>query len=461
MFEVLLVDDESAVTTSLQYGINWAALDLHVAAVATSGQQALDYIESHPIDIVITDIRMADLDGLTLSQLIAKMNRNIQVIIISGFAEFSYAQKALSYGVVGYCLKPVEYSELTRYLHQAISKLDQNATSSLCDDLLEAIQQSSPDAIENCLNRLHFSAERYYAAASVSRGRLFSTNATTLTLKIGHKRYLYISTLPFTMERVAAAANSPDCIGFAFSSVPIGVTQLGSELKRQSNAAFHYFFEPEKRLFADLPASSPAVSISDLAKRVLSEDRRTAIQLLHTIQNTDPNTLSMRYAWRLYNVFSTHEIYGSLIAIDDIYSPEHLISRFGTFQSMIETICSRLEESPAQHETEKISNTAFFSMLKYINEHLADDCSLQLLAKEMNMNANYLGQIFKRETGKTYTAYVTDLRIERAKQMLQEDELSISDIAVSLGFNDYFYFLKTFKRVAGVTPKHFRQGVSV
>ena len=55
------------------------------------------------------------------------MNRNIQIIIISGFAEFSYAQKALSYGVIGYVLKPIEYAELTRYLKQAVHKLDRDS----------------------------------------------------------------------------------------------------------------------------------------------------------------------------------------------------------------------------------------------------------------------------------------------------------------------------------------------
>ncbi len=460
MFQVLLVDDEAAVTNSLQYGINWDALDLKVAAVATSGREALNYIQSHPVDIVITDIRMADMDGLSLSQQISKMGCNIQIIIVSGFAEFSYAQKALSYGVIGYCLKPIEYAELTRYLHQAICRLGQSSTFSLCDDLLDAIQQSNSAEIETYLGRLHFFADEYYTAASVSKTPLFAASSTMLPLKIGHKRYLYISTLAFTAQRVAAVVNNADCIGFSYSTAPAAVSDLGSTLKRQSNSAFHYFFKPDQKLFVDFKSAPPSVPIHDLAKRIISGDAKAMVQLLHTIRDVSPDTLSVRYAWHLYNAFSSSERYGSLIAIDDIYSPEHLIFRFESFQNMIDTICSRLNEFPAGSDTERISNTAFFSMLKYINAHLADDCSLQLLAKEMNMNANYLGQIFKRETGKTYTAYVTELRIERAKQLLQEEELSISDIAVSLGFNDYFYFLKTFKRVTGVTPKHFRQGAS-
>ena len=77
MLQVLLVDDEIAVTDSMQRGIDWAALGLHVAAVAMSGMQALKFIHANPVDIVITDIRMADMDGLSLCQRIFQLNRNI------------------------------------------------------------------------------------------------------------------------------------------------------------------------------------------------------------------------------------------------------------------------------------------------------------------------------------------------------------------------------------------------
>ena len=138
MHYVLLVDDEAAVTRSLQHEIDWASLNLSVAAVARNGMEALAILENRTIDIVITDIRMADYDGLSLSRQISHMNQNIQIIIISGYAEFSYAQKALSYGVIGYCLKPVEYGELTRCLHLAVRKLEHSSKSSTYDDLLVA-----------------------------------------------------------------------------------------------------------------------------------------------------------------------------------------------------------------------------------------------------------------------------------------------------------------------------------
>ncbi len=457
MLQVLLVDDEDAVTQSLQYGIKWDSLGLHVASVAKSGMQALQYIEQHPVDIVVTDIRMADMDGLSLSQYLSVKNPNIQVIIISGFAEFSYAQKALSYGVVGYCLKPIEYSELTMYLQLAIGRLTAEPTAASYDDLLDALHQGNAPATKAYLEELGFTAGEYYVAASVSRQPLFPADPNILTIKLGHKRYCYFASVPFKQNDIHAAAAKPECIGLSYCAQPAPIRELGAALKKQSYAAFQFFFEPDRKLFAGLPESRRPVLSGDLSKALAAKDLERIIGVLHHIQQSPSNTLSISYAWHLYHVLASDNPYGPSGAVDDVYSPEHLVFHFGTFQCMIDTICQRLQASVPADPHETMSNSAFLYMLKYIDTHLSEGFSLQQVAKEINMNANYLGQVFKRETGKTYTAYVTELRIERAKEMLRTDESSISDIAASLGFNDYFYFLKTFKRITGMTPKQFRQ----
>lgn len=457
MLRVLLVDDEDAVTQSLQYGINWDALGLSVASVAKSGMQALKYIENNPVDIVITDIRMADMDGLSLSQHIFHMNQHIQVIIISGFAEFSYAQKALSYGVVGYCLKPIEYSELTLYLQLAIRRLKGDQPKVSYDDLLDALHQGNECAIQKYMEELGFTANQYYVAASVSRQPLFTADSSILTIKIGHKRYGYFSPSPFKQSAVNLAVKQADCSGFSYSMNPVPIKNLGAVLKKQSYAAFQFFFEPDRKLFTGIAEDRHPIRTADLSKCVASKDLERIIAMLHSIQESTPSALSIHYAWHLYNILASDNTYGPFVAVDDVYSPEHLVFHFSTFKCMIDTICERLRESTPTNEHDNMSNSAFLYMMKYIDTHLSEGFSLQQLAKEINMNANYLGQIFKRETGKTYTTYVTELRIERAKEMLRTEDSSISDIATSLGFNDYFYFLKTFKRITGMTPKQFRQ----
>lgn len=453
MRQVLLVDDEAAVTNSLLHGIDWTSLGLTVSGVAMNGSQALEYIQKNPVDILITDIRMAELDGLSLSQQVYQMNRNIQIIIISGFAEFSYAQKALSYGVIGYVLKPIEYAELTRYLKQAVHKLDRDSGG---ESLLSALYRNQPGTIWPLLNELGLKAGSYYIGASISRKPLFDTDRRVLTLQTGYHRYGYISEAPFDQSMLAALQNDPNCGGFSYSHSPVPHQKLGSALKRLSSAAFQYFFDPTRKVFPDTRRSKHPPHIAESSQYAEDQSPVRLIAALQKIAALPSNALNLNTAWNLYNIIASSERYGPIVDIDDVYSPEHLVFCFDTFQNMIETICARLEDSPVAQPCENLSNSAFLHMVKFAELHLSENCSLQLIAKEMNMNANYLGQLFKRETGKTYSAYVTELRIEKAKEMLVSGDLSINEIAVTLGFNDYFYFLKTFKRVSGYTPKQYR-----
>ncbi|MEG1296227.1 MAG: response regulator [Niameybacter sp.] len=109
MPNVLIVDDENFVVKSLVSSINWDSLKLHVSTTCTNGVDALDYIEHHPIDIVITDIRMPGFTGLDLCSSLHTKYPHIKIILISGYADFAYAQKAIKYNVIGYCVNPLDY----------------------------------------------------------------------------------------------------------------------------------------------------------------------------------------------------------------------------------------------------------------------------------------------------------------------------------------------------------------
>lgn len=112
----------------------------------------------------------------------------------------------------------------------------------------------------------------------------------------------------------------------------------------------------------------------------------------------------------------------------------------------------RLEEllsATAEGASPAITNSNFFKLLKFVNAHYMEDISLAGTAAILHMNPNYVSQMFRRETGETFTRYITDLRITQAKKLLRTEDSAISDIALSVGFNDYFYFLKTFKKSQG------------
>lgn len=115
MLKVLLVEDEDIIRRGLQFQVDWTEVNCVVAGEAATGQEGLRQIELLHPDVVITDIRMPDMDGLEM----LKQGRKIcpfSAIIISGFGEFEYAQQAIHLGVVEYLLKPVDISQLKNCL---------------------------------------------------------------------------------------------------------------------------------------------------------------------------------------------------------------------------------------------------------------------------------------------------------------------------------------------------------
>ena len=112
MFRVIIADDENRIVKMLAASIPWTKLGLSVASFASDGMEALRLAEEKKADIIITDIRMPGLNGLELCEKLHEANPNIQIILISGYADFSYAQRAIQLGVLGYCLKPVDIQYL-------------------------------------------------------------------------------------------------------------------------------------------------------------------------------------------------------------------------------------------------------------------------------------------------------------------------------------------------------------
>lgn len=126
MYKVLIVDDESFVVKSLIKSINWSEYGFDVVGHAGSGSETFEPTIDLKPDVAFTDIRMPGISGLELNKKVNDTALKVLFVAISGYAEFAYAQKAMNYGVLGYCLKPFEDDEIIGVLMKAANILDAN-----------------------------------------------------------------------------------------------------------------------------------------------------------------------------------------------------------------------------------------------------------------------------------------------------------------------------------------------
>lgn len=124
MYSLIIVDDEFEIGNGLSRYFPWDSVGFEVAAVFQQAQSALEYIQNHPVDVVLTDIKMPGMSGIDLAKAIYEQRLSIKVIFLSAYKKFEYAQQAISYKVVHYITKPTVHSEITEVFCSVRKELD-------------------------------------------------------------------------------------------------------------------------------------------------------------------------------------------------------------------------------------------------------------------------------------------------------------------------------------------------
>lgn len=133
MYNVMIVEDSKPILRNIKMLLETLNFPIRVAATATNGEEALAAIKQEPIDLLLTDIRMPKMDGLSLIEQAKLANPELKVILISGYSDFEYTRKALNLKVFDYLLKPVEREALEEVMGRVIDQLDQQMSKDLLD----------------------------------------------------------------------------------------------------------------------------------------------------------------------------------------------------------------------------------------------------------------------------------------------------------------------------------------
>ncbi len=165
MYSIILVEDESAVREGILKRINWHEHGFELAGAYENGKQAADALEIKPVDVVITDVNMPVMDGLSLARLISETAPQTIVVILTGFGDFSYAQTAIRYKVHEYILKPITAKQLRELLDKLCGELDARQSrergvdfSEIRIGILRSVklfnESSALDKLDNFIERL-------------------------------------------------------------------------------------------------------------------------------------------------------------------------------------------------------------------------------------------------------------------------------------------------------------------
>lgn len=464
MYSVIIVDDEKWIVEGLKAGIDWEGHNFEVVDAAENGLMALDIIEKKKPNVVFTDIRMPGLNGLELIKKAKEKCPQTIFVVLSGYAEFAYAQKAMNYGAYGYCLKPFEIEEIEGILSKINKHLENSIGKEQNNSIYDYIFSSNFKKVEETLNALDFSLKdnQKYIPIVLTGDHCVTLDddINNVSFRIGVNNYCYLIYEEDINKFETNYINSFEEYTSAGIGFPIDNLKLIEESIDAAAIASYSLFTIGKNSLAyydhfDLSLENNL--ISQISSSLKIEDKISFSQILEKSRAAFKNgKLSIRTAYILFNIITYSDLCKGSCKYIDGYG--QLTKYFKNVDAMFDFLKDNtlryFEGDNAKYNT--VEHSTIKDILKYINENITSDFSVQALAKKYYLNPNYMCQLFKKEVGESFIEYISRRRIEYACRLLLETELTINQIGEKCGYNDYFYFTKIFKRHINMTPTQFR-----
>lgn len=462
--KVLIADDEIKVCRLIQHLVDWDALEMDIIGFANDGKTAYESICEKKPDIVITDIRMPVYDGLELIRRAKEVNPEINFIVISGYSQFEYAQQAIKYGVKDYLLKPLKKRELENSLTEIKESHESLIKSTRIRNEMESIIEASREHIrENFLMKTLQNSATNPLKADMSLEQLNEQYGCKF-----HKGF-------FTAVRVRPffSKNSDKSAGDSEEFVMNKIHQMVKEkLEIYCETYMSTVYqdeivcilntvdkeiEPVRKKLKHL-----IVNVSNL--KTVFPDIRIRIGQGNTHSSYMGITDSFREAElaimnRMGENEDTYICYSedrNLFLIEDYKKQYRRIWDYDELFQWIKSDLSRVHQvymKNIQDEESKPIRDA----KKYIHDNFNKHISLENVSEYIGFNAAYFSTLFKKETGKNFLEYVTELRIQNAKNYLIQTNYDIAEVASAVGYNDLKYFSKLFKKTTGLNPSEFRK----
>lgn len=480
MYRIVLVDDEPWSLKELSHVFNWEGENFKLELSTSNPLEALDYISSHSIDVVFTDIRMPELSGLQLMQQLRKMGNDSEFVFISGFTEFSYVQQALKEGAFDYLLKPVIPNDADSLLKRLKLQLENKRLNKDIEDF-DCIMLDMLNAREFFDSR-RFSPEcnPYTVLSIIIKDKndepriqkiLSDLLTSSINLYLGSGKYTFLiftqmDDLEFIKEVNNMLGNEKK-IFVGISSFSEDLLQLSRLLKESEAAIRQSFICEHPRIIEYKKSGNASVKklIALITKEFEANDEYALSKVLKNIpcyiKDNSLGILDVLFLWNQLVAYLTGKYDESMEEFNIKFMDlEHITSQFADLSELcdfLRTILLTYISKENLHSVPVEATNAFKDLFAYVNENYCSDLSLKSLSDQFFISFTYASALFKKHIGKTFSDYTSDLRMKKALQLMKDTTLSIEDICSQVGYNDYFYFNKLFKKYFGMPPYKYRK----
>lgn len=506
--KILIADDEDYTREGLLEGIEWEEFGIDEIMQAVNGEEALKIARWFCPDIVLSDIRMPKLDGIAFAEEMLRLIPQSKLIFISGYMETEYLRSAIRLSVIDYIEKPIDIIQVKKALRRAVDEISrERKTKEENRDNREFRQQklfellvhkdSDMKTVEKLAEETGFPLSGEYVfiiaglprrskAADKESGSIAGKAQETVTNMVNETggKAIAVWQGDSCLEAIISCQagnryrlrplyqrimdNLPGC-KLAVGIEAVDYKNIYNSCKTARAAMNYAFYQPDRRLFEIDEAimhkkfMEPGIYGSFL--RVLPEGPGKMSEWFQELfddlyarkyyQKEQVYTLMLSLLTAIFRKYP--ESLGSLPGIDGEERLQSVLTGMDSLyeiQAFTETVLSRVQE-----REEELSGygRVIRGALDYIAAHYGEeDLSIARIAEAFHFSPAYMNVLFKQEMKVTLKQYLGNYRLERAKKMLEQDYMKITEIAVKCGYANANYFAKVFRDAEGMTPVEYR-----
>ena len=467
MNKILIAEDEKFIRMGLKTMVQRSPIPVGEILEARDGEEALELLRRHTVDLLITDIRMPKMDGIQLVNQLSTMGHSPMVLVVSGYDDFSYAVEMLRNGASDYLLKPVERERL----YEALEKLEERFQRRQAAD--EEETQQVRQALRQLMLERDSGGDEWEELAARCAAGFFpgpyvgfcvsecpeSLPEGALCLR-GAGRELFCAVPLETADQLAAALPLPVGQGGPCE----GLEQLHLCYQRSYAAWQRSFFsgtlcqaQPEQ------PQQPMSVTARELAGLAGLSRGQEAVRLLRgEAQGVGRGEKSPDAFARLCAdlVRQLRDSYQSLMELAGNPDRFAALWDFPDCQSYLEELerwmdafCGKAAEEFSDYENKQKIRQG----VQYIQQHFREPLNMAVVSNHVSMNYSLFSLLFKQYTGGNFVSYLQKLRIDEAKRLLETTDWRVNEIGRNVGFSDEKHFLKVFKGAVGMSPTEYRK----
>lgn len=502
MYKILIVEDEKWIREGLIAMIDSNILPIAYIESAENAEEARQLFVLHKPDIVISDVRLPACLGTDLCKELFSINPFTKFIMATGYDDFSYVRDALTYKAVDYLIKPITKEALHKALRLAVTEIEQERLQSLSN--FEVLLISSLCATFYNSQNIEVLTQLETPFTKFLSGQ----NGYLIISVVYKKSTLYSYGFDFSLDSnwisITVASNTKLFLyRFACNENLVHVDQVAARLSHKINEVYRVlagkdyclilgkpklYFAHLAEAFSEIKALLMAREEGDtyvlepsphkgICKQIILDDFDYFLSLA---ANLDLKKLEKH----LHD--KKDALYQKKVIIFELWETlyfmekqiEHLFPELNhhqrqelnlkyeeqkyafdmeeLFEFSIEIIASIIRLQLKNLDFTDISHNLPW-IITWLNQNYSRPLSLTKLAEVLFVSEAYLSSYFKKNTGESFTNYLTKLRIDQSKELLRKTDMKIGDIAQAVGYQDQHYFNRTFRKLCKTTPGDFRQ----